>query len=144
MYTIYKTILSNIYFTHKKQEVLCTKKYCKNIDITNRDLISNATYSCLANKYKRNDTLELLSDVSGLRKCQIYNIYYRYGRKAIKPFVEILITVVRSELISKSISFPPIWYKEKIDPSSHKIRNIGIQHVKQQIYDYIAIEGLKP
>lgn len=86
----------------------------------------------------------MLSDVSGLRKCQIYNIYYRYGRKAIKPFVEILITVVRSELISKSISFPLIWYKEKIDTSSHKIRNIGIQHVKQQIYDYIAIEGLKP
>lgn len=121
-----------------------TKKYCKNIDITNRDLISNATYNCLADKYKRNDTIELLSDVSGLRKCQIYNIYYRYGRKAIKPFVEILITVVHSELISKSISFPAIWYKDKSDPSSHKVRHIGIQHVKQQIYDYIAIEGLKP
>lgn len=124
--------------------MLCTKKYCKNIDITNRNLISNAIYSCLADKYRRNDTLELLSDISGLRKCKIYNIHYRYGRKAIKPFVEILITVVHSELISKSISFPTIWYKEKIDPSSHKIRNIGIQHVKQQIYDYIAIEGLKP
>lgn len=124
--------------------MLCTKKYCKNIDITNRNLISNATYSCLADKYIRNDTLELLSNISGLRKCQIYNIYYRYGIKAIKPFVEILITVIHSELTSKSISFPPIWYKEKIDPSSHKIRNIGIQHVKQQIYDYIAIEGLKP
>ena len=120
------------------------KRYCKNIDITNRNLISNATYNCLANKYTRNDTLELLSDISGLRKCQIYNIYYRYGRKVIRPFVEILITVIRSELIGKSISFPSIWYKEKIDPSSHKIRNIGIQHVKQQIYDYIAIEGLKP
>lgn len=121
-----------------------TKKYCKNIDITNRDLISNATYNCLADKYKRNDTIELLSNISGLRKCQIYNIYYRYGRKAIKPFVEILITVVHSELISKSISFPAIWYKDKSDPSSHKVRHIGIQHVKQQIYDYIAIEGLKP
>ena len=124
--------------------MLCTKKYCKNIDITNRNLISNATYNCLADKYKRNDTLELLSDISGLRKCQIYNIHYRYGVKAIRPFVEILIDIIRSELISKSISFPPIWYREKIDPSSHKIRNIGIQHVKQQIYDYIAIEGLKP
>lgn len=144
MYTIYKTILSNIYFTHTKQEVLCTKKYCKNIDITNRDLISKATYNCLSDKYTRNDTLELLSDISGLRKCQIYNIHYRYGRKAIRPFVEILITVIRSELLSKSITYPPIWYKEKIDPSSYKVRNIGIQHVKQQIYDYIAIEGLKP
>lgn len=120
------------------------KRYCKNIDITDRNLISKATYKCLKDKYIRNDTLELLSGISGLKKCQIYNIHYRYGRKALKVFIEFLIDTIRSELISKSISFPPIWYKEKIDPSSHKIRNIGIQHVKQQIYDYIAIEGLKP
>ena len=120
------------------------KRYCKNIDITDRNLISKATYKCLKDKYTRNDTLELLSHITGLRKCQIYNINYRYGRKALKVFIEYLIDIIRSELISKSISFPPIWYREKIDPSSHKIRNIGIQHVKQQIYDYIAIEGLKP
>lgn len=107
------------------------KRYCKNIDITDRNLISKATYKCLKDKYTRNDTLELLSGISGLRKCQIYNIHYRYGRKALKVFIEFLIDTIRSELISKSISFPPIWYKEKIDPSSHKIRNIGIQHVKQ-------------
>ena len=120
------------------------KRYCKNIDITNRNLISKATYKCLKDKYKRNDTLELLSDISGLRKCQVYSIYYRYGIKAIKPFVEVLIDVLRSELLNKSISFAPIWYKDKIDPSSHKIRHIGIQNVKQQIYDYIVIEGIKP
>nr|WP_297936910.1 RNA-directed DNA polymerase [uncultured Lachnoclostridium sp.] len=86
----------------------------------------------------------MLSDISGLRKHQVYNIGYRYGIKAIKPFIEILIDVIRSELLNKSISFPPIWYKDKVDPSSHKVRHIGIQNVKQQIYDYIAIEGLKP
>lgn len=120
------------------------KRYCKNIDITDRNLISKATYKCLKDKYSRNDALELLSNISGLRKCQVYNIYHRYGRKAIKPFIEILINALRSELLNKSISFPPIWYKDKVDPSSHKVRHIGIQHVKQQIYDYIAIEGLKP
>ena len=120
------------------------KRYCKNIDITSRELISKATYKCLQDKYGRNDTLELLSDISGLKKRQIYNIYYRYGKKSIKPFIEVLIDVIRSELLNKVLSYPPIWYKDKVDPSSHKIRHIGIQHVKQQIYDYIAIEGLKP
>ena len=76
--------------------MLRTKKYCKNIDITNRDLISNATYRCLADKYTRNDTLELLSGISGLRKCQIYNIHYRYGRKALKVFIEFLIDTILS------------------------------------------------
>lgn len=120
------------------------KRYCKNIDITDRDLISKATYKCLKDKYDRNDSLELLSDISGLKKNQIYNIYYRYGRKSIRPFIEILINKIQTELITKSISYPAIWYKDKTDPSSHKVRHIGIQHVKQQIYDYIAIEGLKP
>lgn len=120
------------------------KRYCKDIDITNRNLISNATYKCLQDKYRRNDVLELLSDISGLKKHQIYNIYHRYGKKSIKPFVEVLINVIRFEIINKSIIYPPIWYKDKVDPSSYKIRHIGIQHVKQQIYDYIVIEGLKP
>lgn len=120
------------------------KRYCKNIDITNRDLISKAVYKCLKDKYSRNDTLELFSDISGLSKRQIFTINYRYGRKALHPFTELLINNIRDELLSKNISYPSIWYKDKIDPSSHKIRHIGIQHVKQQIYDYIAIEGLKP
>lgn len=120
------------------------KRYCKDIDITDRDLISKATYKCLKGKYCRNDVLELLSDVSGFSKRQIYNIYYRYGSKALRSFIELSIDITQSELLNKSLSYPPIWYRDKIDPSSKKIRHIGIQHVKQQIYDYIAIEGLTP
>ena len=120
------------------------KRLCKNIDITDRDLISKATYKCLKDKYKRNDVLELFADISGLYKNQIHVIYTRYKKKGIKPFVELLIDILRSELINKNIFFPPIWYKDKIDPSSHKKRHIGIQNVNQQIYDYIAVEGLTP
>lgn len=120
------------------------KRICKDIDITDRDLISKATYKCLNGKYKRNDVLELFSSISGLSKNQIHVIYYRYHKKGIKPFVEILIDILRNELINKKIAFPAIWYKDKLDASSNKKRHIGIQNIKQQIYDYIAIEGLKP
>lgn len=120
------------------------KRVCKDIDITDRDLISRATYKCLKNKYKRNDVLELFANISSLTKNQIHVIYYRYKSKGIKPFVEILIDILRNELLNKNISFPPIWYKDKIDSSSGKKRHIGIQNIKQQIYDYIAVEGLKP
>ena len=48
--------------------MIIIKKYCKTIDITDRTLISKATYKCLSNKYKRNDTLNLFSDISGLSK----------------------------------------------------------------------------
>ena len=120
------------------------KRYCKDIDITDRDLISKATYKCLNKKYSRNDTLELFSEISGISKTQIYYINKKFSKRALFPFTELLIDIVQSELIRKDISFKPIWYKDKIDPSSKKLRHIGIQNVKQQIYDYIAIEGLKP
>ena len=42
------------------------------------------------------------------------------------------------------MSFPQIWYREKIDGSSGKVRRIGIQNIKQQLYDYIAVEALEP
>lgn len=58
--------------------------------------------------------------------------------------MEIVITELREEIIHDAISFPPIWYREKVDGSSGKVRRIGIQNIKQQLYDYIAVEGLKP
>ena len=98
----------------------------------------------MSNKYKRNDTLNLFSDISGLSKNQLYYICKHYGKKTLFPIVEILIDIIQTELLEKDIHFIQIWYKDKADPSSGKIRHIGIQNVKQQIYDYIAIEGLKP
>ena len=107
-------------------------------------MISRAVYACLKNKYKRNDVTRYFSNVSGLQENQIRCIYYRYGKKAIYPIVEIIISELQEEIISGSISFPRIWYRNKTDSSSGKVRRIGIQNIKQQLYDYIAVEGMRP
>ena len=120
------------------------KRLCKDIDITDRDLISRAVYECLDRKYKRNDTMRYMSQVTGIKEGYIRCIYHRYGKSAMYPITEIIITELREELLRGNISFPPIYYREKIDASSRKIRRIGIQNVKQQLYDYIAVEGMKP
>ena len=120
------------------------KRLCKDVDITDRGLISRAVYACLNKKYKRNDTTEYLSKVTGVRREYIRCIYRRYGKIAMYPFTEVVISEAREEILRGNISFRPIWYREKVDGSSGKIRRIGIQNIKQQIYDYIAVEGLKP
>lgn len=119
------------------------KRYCKNVDITDRGLISTATYNCLRGKCYRNDTLQLLSTVSGLTPHQLYYIAKKFGIKTIYRFVELLIDQIRIELFDKNLKFIPIWYTEREDKSNGKIRRIGIQNVKQQIYDYIAVEGMQ-
>lgn len=120
------------------------KRLCKDVDITDRGLISRAVYACLDKKYKRNDVVRYLSQVSNLKENQIRCIYFRYGKRGIRPIVELIITELQSEIVNGSVSFPKIWYREKIDGSSGKVRRIGIQNIKQQLYDYIAVEGLKP
>lgn len=118
------------------------KRYCKNVDITDRDLISRAVYKCLRRKYKRRDTLEYMKSVSGLRTAQIYYIIKKYGYQAVNWIVEMTIDIIQDEIIRGEISLPPIWYREKIDQSSGKVRRIGIQNVKHQLYDYIAVEAM--
>ena len=120
------------------------KRLCKDIDITDRDLISRAVYECLDRKYKRNDTMRYMSQITGIKEGYIRYIYHRYGKRAMYPITEIIVTELREELLRGNISFPPIYYREKIDVSSRKIRRIGIQNVKQQLYDYITVEALKP
>ena len=120
------------------------KRLCKDVDITDRGLISRAVYACLDKKYRRNDVIKYMSQTSGLKENQIRYIYFRYGKRGMYPIVELIITELQSEIVNGSVSFPKIWYREKIDGSSGKVRRIGIQNVKQQLYDYIAVEGLKP
>ena len=120
------------------------KKYCKDVIISDRSLISRATYNCLADKYSRNDTMKLFSDISGLHVNQVHCIYFRYGKRALFWIVEAIIDIVRGEILSGELDLPPIFYREKRDSSSFKLRRIGIQNVKQQIYDYIAVEAIRP
>ena len=73
----------------------------------------------------------------------MYYIAKKFGIKAIFRFVELLIDQIRIELFDKDLKFIPIWYTERKDQSNGKIRRIGIQNVKQQIYDYIAVESMQ-
>lgn len=119
------------------------KRYCKNVDITDRKLIQKAVYKCLKGKYKRNDVLETFSDYSGLPKMFIRDVITKFGIKIVKLFAETIVDGIREELIQDNLKFKAIWYKEKIDTSSQKVRRIGIQNIKQQIYDYIAVEAMR-
>ena len=97
------------------------KRYCKNIDITNRELIQNAVYKCLDGKYGRSDVTRMLSEYSGLSINVIDSIFNEFGKESLYPIVETVIDGIRQELLYKNISIIPIWYNEKIDQSSGKI-----------------------
>lgn len=99
------------------------KRKCKNVDITDLDFIKRKIHDCLQGKKKtRNDIVRL------------YEQYENDDNLALE---------VQKELIEEKLVLKPIWYKEKYDNASQKLRRIGIQDIKQQIYDYIAVGGLE-
>lgn len=120
------------------------KTYCKNIDITNRSLIRKAVFDCIDGKYTRKDVLQMLSQYSGVEPYFIKKLYKSLGKTALIPLIETVVDGIREELINQKIIIKPIWYKFKVDASSHKVRRVGIQDIKQQIYDYIAVIALEP
>lgn len=119
------------------------KRYCKKVDITDRKLIQKAVHKCLKKKYKRNDTQRMFSEYTGLSPEFIKGVLDEFGMEALRPLIETVVDGIREEIIQGNIHFAPMWYKEKIDASSQKARRIGIQNIKQQIYDYIAVEAMR-
>lgn len=119
------------------------KRYCKDIDITDRNFIAIAVRDCIKKKLSRKDTIELFCQYSGLP----YNAIHRivkcdYSKGYIDGLIETVIDGIRQEIIYRSYVVKPIHYQTKIDGNSGKVRQIGIQDVKQQLYDYIAAYGL--
>lgn len=47
---------------------------------------------------------------------------------------------IRQEILEEKFIWKPIWYTKRRE--NGKLRRIGIQDIKQQLYDYIAVEGL--
>ena len=119
------------------------KRYCKNVDITDRNFISTAVRDCIAKKLTRKDTIKLFCEYSGLPYNAVYRIVkHDYTKGYADGLIETVIDGIRQEIIYQSYVVKPIHYQTKIDGNSGKVRQIGIQDVKQQLYDYIATYGL--
>lgn len=118
------------------------KRYCKHIDITNRDFVKQAVMDCLIKKFRRRDVIELLSEYSKLPVDFIESIIQSNYKTFLNGIIETIVDGMIQEIKDKNIKLKPIWYSEKIDESSKKIRRIGIQSVKQQLYDYLAVYAM--
>lgn len=116
------------------------KRCCKGIDITDRNLIERATIECLHQKMNRGDVIKMFSEYSGI-PCYVIKKICK-DKRAINGLVQTVVDGIRQEIINKKYIVKPIRYRKQIDKCNGKVRNIGIQDIKQQIYDYIAVYAM--
>lgn len=114
------------------------KRYCKNVDIHNLEFLKLCAKDCLKKKWNRRDVNSFFQSLTEKSKEEI--------KTAIKEDKEYLIAIaaayMKKSLDTYELDFVPIWYKEKIDASNNKLRRIGIQHISQQFFDYVAVYGM--
>ena len=121
------------------------KKYCKNTDILDRSLVVRAILTCLDTRKKRlrYDTVRLFANTGNVSKFT--------ARQALEDrnelFGEIVYKLADSliaEMKRGALRLRPVANRDRADASSGKTRTIAIIHVKQLIYDHIAVAALAP
>ena len=116
------------------------KRYCKNVNILDFEFLQFCAGECLRKKWKRRDVLEYFSTLTGRSKEDVLHAINNGEKQAL---ITIAAHHMQKQLAKRELRFVPIWYKEKIDASNHKLRRIGIQHVSQQLYDYVAVWAMQ-
>lgn len=116
------------------------KRYCKNIDILDIRFLDMCAADCLRKKWKRRDVEEFFA---ALLRTSRKNVRWKIRNGGRPELAHAAALNMQRELRAHDLHLVPIWYKEKVDSSNHKIRRIGIQHISQQLYDYVAVYGMQ-
>lgn len=114
------------------------KRYAKNVNILDLDFIEICIADCLRKKWKRKDVCVYFCSLLKISKAKFRQI----AATNRKFLIEKAAISLRKELATRKLKLPPTWYRKKIDSSSHKERWIGIQNIKQQFCDYVAVYGM--
>ena len=136
------------------------KRYLSNFKLTEQ-FVLKSMLECLSHKtnnkvrWDRKDTSYFLADYyikGGFAESEnihkVANFIYSDIHNNFAFYRDVLTPYIAGELFleikNRNIQLNPINYQERVDPSSGKIREIGITSIKQQVYDYICVNALKP
>ena len=120
------------------------KTYCKDADITDRNLVSIAVRDCLRGKLNRVDTVSMLARHTSHSREEVKEAIKSGGMDAVSHLIERVIDDCVYRLKARKLDLRPLRYSVKTDPSSQKVREIGVQDIRQQLFDYVAVYSLLP
>lgn len=138
------------------------KRYLKDFTLT-YEFVRESIYDCLngtttrCSRWKRNDTAYLIAEyvIKYKRKhgfnekiniTEAKNKIHKIAveeRERLYPTVDYIAYEIFLEIKNRRIKLNPIQYDERYDPLAKKVRKIGVSSMKQQFYDYIAVNALK-
>ena len=132
------------------------KRYCKNFKFTHK-YIEMRLCKCMKKRWRRKDAAYFLAKYAIKHKltsnniCDVAENIHDYilsdqdSREQIKKHLfPIIARDLLKEIETDQIKLRKINYQERVDRASGKTRRIGIASIKQQVYDYIIVDAIKP
>lgn len=119
------------------------KRYCKEIDITEIEFIEQCCFKYLKGKWSRNDVQRLLVRYSHYSFREIEFIVGNGDKEQLYFIVRDIAEHMSKSIITKELNLRPIRYHVHIDGMNKKERVIGVQNPLHQMYDYVAVEGMR-
>ena len=119
------------------------KRYCKNVEL-NKDFVKRCMLECFYGKWKRRDVAGFLADYQTgerLPTREIQRLIAEDKTNAME-LIERASEEMAKEISERNVHFAEIRYSTRYDESSGKYREIGVESIKQQIYNYVAVNGL--
>lgn len=123
------------------------KRYNKNFRYTH-EFITACIYKCLNGKWYRRDVYRCFVDVAIENNLNDYyteesiKYFTQYDRSKMHDLIIKIAENMYQEITTRSIKLRPIRYNMRFDNCSKKWRKIGVSSIKQQMYDYIAVESM--
>lgn len=120
------------------------KRYCKHIRL-DAEWVKAAMLECLSDKWDRLDVAGFLAEYQEGRELlpkRAVQRMIRTDRTWAEPLIQKAAIEMAQEIRDRKISFPAIRYSMRYDGNSGKIREIGVESIKQQVYDYVAVNAL--
>lgn len=118
------------------------RRYGKHINIEDTAVIERCIYDCLQKKWRRRDVCALLMDCCSMSKEEV-GLYVNSDKSRFSDGIKNLAREISRNIHNRNVTLPPIRWDERMDRHSNKLRKIGTETVIHQIYDYIAVEGIK-
>lgn len=124
------------------------KRGAKNIDIKNPEIILPWVTECIFRHIKRHDFRKLLRkhgmSTAQFKAAQIKNKRGKvvdYDREAFAPYIKMIAEEAAEQIARRELIIEPIKIALRVDPSSGKLRYIGVECPMQQIFDYIVVKS---
>lgn len=121
------------------------KKCCKNVNILADDFIEDPIYEALDEKWKRPDVAKYLHGRTSSMSLQAMKRLLRDTDERdlmVSGLIRTVAESLRYEIQNRELKVEPIQYGWRRDGINGKLREIGVESVKQLILDEIASEGL--